>query len=241
MIRDCAPARPERGLLGLCALLGALSGCKGGPLVVGEGKSALGGGGDDGTPPAQRCQDAAALRVSDSACWPTRHVGHWHGFVTGDARYLHVSPTPLEYPSHDLLLEISEDGSAYATFAAPDAGPSADCAGPLVAGACVEPGLLLGYRYVLGNVRMTGGPSDDRRQDPILAFSLTIAQPWSDQCQSIAADAGPCACSAEGCGAAPQALQATLGLSEDARALRGSTSSGSGDDALVADWELVRE
>jgi hypothetical protein len=110
-----------------------------------------------------------------------------------------------------------------------------------VGGVCVQPGLVLGYRYALGGVRMTGGPSDDRRQDRILAFSLTIAQPWGDQCETIAADAGPCACSEQGCGVSPQALQVTLMLSEDVRALRGSASSGSGDDALVADWELVRE
>jgi hypothetical protein len=236
---------PVRGLLGLagalCALLGTLSGCQGKPLFVGEPGGAVGGDGHDRMPPAERCADAVELRVGDAACWPTRHVGRWHGFVAGDARYLHVLPTPLEYPSQDLLLEIAEDGSAYASFSGRDAGPAADCTGPLVGGVCVQPGLVLGYRYALSALRMSGGPSDDRRQDPILAFSLTIAQPWSAQCEIIAADAGPCACSDEGCGVSPQALQVTLALSEDARALRGSASSGSGAEAPVADWELVRE
>lgn len=245
MIRVGAAAAPVRGLLelgsALGVLLGALSGCQGKPLLVGEPQQAMGGEGADRNPSQQRCADAAQLRVGDGECWPTRHVGRWHGFVTGDARYQHVLPTPLEYPSQALLLEINEDGSAYATFAAPDAGVSVDCAGPLVGGVCVQPGLLLGYRYALGAVRMTGAPEEDRRRDPILAFSLTIAQPWSAQCETIAADAGPCACSEEGCGVSPQALQVTLGLSDDARALRGSASSGSGPEALVADWELVRE
>ena len=230
------------GLVGVsCALLALLSSCKGRALLVGEPGGLEGGAGGDRLPPAQRCPDAAELRVGDGECWPTRHVGRWHGFVTGDARYWHASPTPLEYPSQELLLELDPDGSAYATFAAPDAGPSADCRGPLVGGVCVQSGLVLGYRYALGGVRMTGAPDDDRRRDPILAFALTVAQPWSDQCAAIAADAGPCACSQEGCRVSPQALQVTLALSEDARALRGSASSGSGDEALVADWELVRE
>jgi hypothetical protein len=245
VIRASTAAVRGRGLFGLgsflCVLLGSLSGCDGKPLLVGEPQQAVGGEGADSNPSAPRCSDAAQLRVGDPACWPTRHVGRWHGFVTGDARYLHVLPTPLEYPSQALALEIRDDGSAYATFAAPDAGVSADCAGPLVGGVCVQPGLVLGYRYALGALRMTGALDEDRRQDPILAFSLTIAQPWSDQCEAIAADAGPCACSEEGCGVSPQALQVTLRLSEDARALRGTGSSGSGPEALVADWELVRE
>jgi len=245
VIRASAAARSVRGLLGLggplCVLLGSLSGCQGKPLLVGEPQGAVGGEGSDRRPRAQRCEDAAELRTGDGECWPTRHVGRWHGFVTGDARYQHVLPTPLEYPSQDLSLEISEDGAAYAIFAASDAAPSAECSGPLVGGACVQPGLVLGYRYALGAVRMTGAASDDRRRDPILAFSLAIAQPWSEQCELIAADAGPCACSEEGCGVSPQALQVSLTLSEDARALRGTASSGSGDAALVADWELVRE
>jgi hypothetical protein len=242
--RASAATLQVRGLLGLTGalgVLGLLSSCKGRALLVGEPGGSVDGEGGDGTPSAQRCPDAAELRVGDGECWPTRHVGRWHGFVTGDARYLHVLPTPLEYPSQGLLLEVNEDGSAYALFASPDAGVSSECTGPLVAGSCVQAGLLLGYRYALGALRMTGGADDGRRQDPILAFSLTVAQPWSDQCELIAADAGPCTCSAQGCGVSPEALQVTLTLSEDARALRGTANSGAGAEALVADWELVRE
>jgi hypothetical protein len=244
VIRASTAAMPTRGLLGMggvLCVLGLLSSCKGRALQVGEPGGAVGDEGGDRMPRAQRCSDQAELRAADRECWPTRHVARWHGFVTGDARYLHVLPTPLEYPSQGLLLEVNEDGSAYATFAASDAGVSADCTGPLVGGLCVRAGLVLGYRYALGAVRMTGGPNDDRRQDPILAFSLTIAQPWGEQCEIIAADAGPCTCSDEGCGVSPEKLQVTLGISEDARALRGSASSGSGAEAPVADWELVRE
>jgi hypothetical protein len=224
----------------LCALLVLLS-CQGKALLVGEQQRTLGGEGGDRRPPVPGCPDAAELRVGNAECWPTRHVGRWRGFVTGAALYQHVLPIPLEYPSEELLLEVDPDGSAHATFAGPDAGSSADCAGPLVGDLCVQPGLALGYRYALGAVRMTGGASDDRRLDPILSFTLTIAQPWSDQCQVIAADAGPCVCSVAGCGVSPEALQVSLVLSDDARALRGSASSASGDPSLVADWELVRE
>ncbi|HEU4578316.1 MAG TPA: hypothetical protein VFS67_08680, partial [Polyangiaceae bacterium] len=182
--------RARAAALAVCGLLGLLS-CEGKPLLVGEQDPTLGGDGRENRPRAPRCADAAELRVGDSVCWPTRHVGRWHGFVTGDARYLHVSPTPLEYPDQELVLELEPDGSGYATFAGPDAGSSADCAGPLLGHVCVQPGLVLGYRYALGGLRMTGGPADDRRVDPLVAFSLTIAQPWSDPCQAISADAGP--------------------------------------------------
>ena len=48
------------------------------------------------------------MRVLDSACWPTRHVGRWHGFVTTSPYYHYWFEAPLEYPSGEMLLEVSE-------------------------------------------------------------------------------------------------------------------------------------
>ncbi|MEO8177377.1 MAG: hypothetical protein ABI895_00965 [Deltaproteobacteria bacterium] len=246
-----------------------LASCKGRPLELGEGGEGLDPNGGGSTPAIeQRCLDLAARRVRDAECWPTRHVGRWHGFVTSGAHYWHVLPSPLEYPSGDLLLEVDAEGSAQLTFsggeaAGGDAGAAeagVPCSSTAPASCAALPGLVLGFRYELVGLRMTGGPSQDRHQDPRMDFSLTIAEPWNLVCAAIGADAGPCACTTEGCGAAPESLQAILVLSADGRALRGTARSErtccpgeepepqseqpdltGGAEASFAGWELVRE
>jgi hypothetical protein len=240
---------------GFCAVLLLLAACKGGPLELGESGGGLDSSG--GRPRAaseERCLDLAAARALDAECWPTLHVGRWHGFITGDARYLHVLPSPFFYPSGDLLLEVEAQGTAGLTFSAGDVGgsdaPGGDAgaadagaadAGAACSGCAALPGLVLGFRYQLLGLRMTGGPSEDRHQDARMDFSLTIAEPWSALCEASGADAGACTCSALGCGVTPDSLQATLVLSADGQALRGSVRSESASEALSAGWEFVRE
>jgi hypothetical protein len=229
----------------LCAVIACLlPACDGGPIPVGERERGLGseGGGSTAAPLQQRCADPAALRVQDAECWPTRHVGRWHGFVTGDARYWSSGPQPLGYPSDDVLLEIDAAGSGSVRFSPGDAGASAARASD--AGAELDapsPRLVAGFSYALAGLRMSGSPSQDRRQDPRVEFSLRIAEPWSAFCADVAVDAGPCACSAEGCGVSGQSLQGSLLLSQDGRALRGSARSGGTSEELTAGWEFVRE
>jgi hypothetical protein len=228
-----------------------LAGCKGSPFELGERRAGLGQNGESSLPPLeQRCLDLAVSRVLDAECWPTRHVGRWHGFATGAAQYLHVLPSPFVYPSGELLLEVDARGSASLTFSGDNAGggtagatdPGAPCSATGAPDSCpATPGLVLGFRYELVGLRMTGGPSEDRRQDPSMDFSLIIAEPWSSRCDAVAADAGPCACTVEGCGVSPESLQATLQLSADGQALRGSARSEHAQQAISAGWEFVRE
>lgn len=229
----------------LCAVTACLlPACDGGPIPVGERERALGseGGGSTASVQQPRCADPAALRVQDAECWPTRHVGRWHGFVTGDARYWSTGAKPLEYPSDDLLLEIDAAGAGRARFSPGDAGASAARASaPGVELDAPSPGLVAGFSYALEGLRMNGSSSQDRRQDPRVEFSLRIAEPWSAFCADQTVDAGPCACSAEGCGVSEQSLQASLVLSRDGRALRGSARSSGTSEELTAGWEFVRE
>jgi hypothetical protein len=215
--------------------------CEGGPLRVGERNVPLVAAAGEPTSPLGQphCAEEAAWRVPDAECWPTRHVGRWHGFVTGDAHYWSFDPTPREYPSDDVSLEVDATGSASIRFSGADAGAGEPCAG---AEPCAEsPGLVLGFAYALSGLRMTGGANEDRHLDPRMDFSLRIAEPWDGYCTDLALDAGPCACSAAGCGASPRALVGDLELSQDGLALRGSLrSSGSGAE-LTAGWEFVRE
>jgi len=233
--------RADALLLGLL-----LAGCKGRLLELGERGGGLGPNGQSGLPALeQRCLDLAALRALDAECWPTRHVGRWHGFATGDAQYLHVLPSPFAYPSGELLLDVDSQGSASLTFSSGDAGVAdagAPCSSRAAPAPCqATPGLVLGFPYQLVGLRMSGGPSEDRHQDPRMDFSLTIAEPWGALCDAVAADTGACACTGQGCGVSPESLQATLVLSADGRALRGSARSGQASEALSAGWEFLRE
>jgi hypothetical protein len=213
------------------------AGCKGQPFELGETGGGLDpNGGDSLSAREQRCDDLATRRALDAECWPTRHVGRWHGFVTGDAQYWHLLASPFAYPSGDLLLEVDARGAASLTFFAGDAGAAdAGVSGP------ATPGLLLGFRYELLGVRMTGGPAEDRHRDPRMDFSLILAEPWSASCAAIAADAGPCACTRDGCGVASESVLVTLALSADGQALRGSARSEHAGEASLVGWEFVRE
>jgi hypothetical protein len=236
----------EGSCAGVLVLGMLLAGCKGGAFELGEPTGGLGQDGEGSSRPLeQRCLDGAASRVLDPECWPTRHVGRWHGFATGAAQYLHVLPSPFVYPSGELLLEVDDRGSASLTFSGGNAGaPNAEapCSATGALDSCpATPGLVLGFGYELVGLRMTGGPSEDRRQDPSMDFALIIAEPWSARCDAVAADAWPCTCNVEGCGVSLESLQATLVLSADGRALRGAARSVQGEQAVSAGWEFVRE
>ena len=233
----------EGACTGVLVLGVLLAGCQGGPFELGEQRGGVGQNEGSSRPLEQRCLDLAASRVLDPECWPTRHVGRWHGFATGAAQYLHVLSGPFVYPSGELLLEVDDRGSASLTFSGGGAaGAGAPCSDAGALDSCpATPGLVLGFRYELVGLRMRGGPSEDRRQDPSMDFALIIAEPWSARCDAVAADAWPCACNVEGCGVSPESLQATLVLSADGRALRGSAHSEQGEQAVSAGWEFVRE
>jgi len=236
-------AAGARGLL-LSGVLGCLlAACDGAPMSVGERDVPLAAAGGASTRPnAQpRCADEVALRVLDAECWPTRHVGRWHGFVTGDARYWPLGPTPREYPSDEIALQVDAQGSASVRFSGADAGAGEPCADAGAEPCPASFGLVSGFSYALAGLRMTGGTSEDRRLDPRMDFSLRLAEPWSSYCADLAADAGPCTCSAAGCGASPQSLAGDLELSQDGLALRGSLRSAGTGAELSAGWELVRE
>lgn len=147
---------------GACLLpLGLLlAGCSGNAFLIGESSSDgsdLGGERADRPEPEDNCPDLAELRLLDSGCWPTRHVGRWHGFVTSSPHYHHRLATALEYPSNDTLLELSEQGIATLTFSSrarpvpvrdagldpalgPVLGPVLDAGLQLDAGASVDAG-----------------------------------------------------------------------------------------------------
>jgi hypothetical protein len=108
----CCPCLFSLGLL--------LAGCSGNAFMIGESNTDRSDrGGSVARPePEDTCPDLAELRLLDGACWPTRHVGRWHGFVTTSPYYHHRRAAPFEFPSGDLLLEIDERGLASLTFSA---------------------------------------------------------------------------------------------------------------------------
>jgi hypothetical protein len=249
----------------LLALL--LAGCDDRSLVVGESSASSGfdGAGRSNEP---RCADAAILRANDEECWPTRHVGHWRGLVTGDARYRHVLAQPFEFPSDEVLLDIDLQGTGTLLFSSA-AGDGASCAGDAGASSAElradagvgasdagalscrasdggvqggpQPGLVLDHRYSLDGLGMQGSAERERRQDRLVTFSLLIAAPWRELCTAPPLDpaASPCSCNADGCDISSETLQVSLSLSRDGEALRGSIYS-SNDAALAAGLELVR-
>ena len=129
-----------------------LAGCSGNAFLIGESTndgSDLGGERVPRPEPEESCPDLAELRSLDGACWPTRHVGRWHGFVTSSPQYHHRRAAAFEYPSDDTLLEVSEQGVATLTFSSKarplpsgDAGlePALDAGPHLDAGASVDAG-----------------------------------------------------------------------------------------------------
>lgn len=136
------------------ALLGlVLAGCDSRALVVGEGSATGSSGGSDRTL-EPRCADAAGARVADAECWPTRHVGSWRGFVTGDARYRHVLPEPLELPSGEVLLEIDPQGTGTLAFASDAALPA--CSGGATSPASADAGAAGADAGDAGQVETSG-------------------------------------------------------------------------------------
>jgi hypothetical protein len=133
-----------------------------------------------------------------------------------------------------------------------DAGAEAADSGALSGGACgtaaaggaggATPGLLLAHRYTLDGLSMSGASERDRRADPRVSFSLLIAEPWRDWCSNatLAADTALCSCNEEGCGVSAEALQVSLSLSRDGRALRGTLSSQGDVEWGAAGLELIR-
>jgi hypothetical protein len=109
----CRPCLFSLGLL--------LTACSGNAFLIGESNtdgSDFAGARVPRPEPEDNCPDPAELRLLDNACWPTRHVGRWHGFATTSPQYHHRLALPFEYPSGGLLLQIDEQGLATLTFSA---------------------------------------------------------------------------------------------------------------------------
>ncbi len=260
-----------RGSAALLAWL--LVACDSRALVVGE--SATSGSVDEQSrAPQPRCPDPAAARVGDDECWPTRHVGLWRGLVTPDPGAGQGLAGLLALPSGEVLLEIEPQGTGTLLFAR-DAAPGLGCAGDagvasvadagsagesarlddagtacaageaLVAASALR-GVALDHRYTLDGLSMSGAPESDRSQDPRVTFTLLVASPWREHCNSSSPElaAAPCRCSAQGCDISPGVMLVSLSLSRDARALRGGLSYTEGDPSSVeplAGLELVRQ
>jgi hypothetical protein len=232
----------KRLSLGLtCAFFGCQQ-----PLVVGESRVTPAGskGTDSSQTLDEHCPDVALLRAADDACWPTAHVGRWHGFVTGDARYYVALSGPFSYPSGDVRLNVDPAGSGTLIFAPPEGfGSGAVDAGldaaPLDVAATLPAagGLMEGFTYALVGLSMSGSPSASRRLDRSMQFSVSLSQP--QETAPSGRSQSPSACDA--CGPAPDTLSGALLLSADGAALRGTLSSLGPEGPLAAGLELIRE
>jgi hypothetical protein len=243
----------------LGALFGcALFGCER-PLVVGEsgGTSGASKGSDSSQTLAEHCPDVARLRVADDTCWPTAHVGRWHGFVTGDAEYYVALAGPFVYPSGDVRLNVDLAGTGTLTFtpagpgsgaldagldaAAPDAAVADAAAAD--AAAALPAGVSEGFAYALLDLSMSGSPSTERRLDRSMQFSVSLAEPQASASSAATDSASVC----DACGSAPAAfsgaltLSVALTLSADRTALRGTLSTPGPGGPLPAGLELIRE
>jgi hypothetical protein len=243
--------------------LAATSACSADAIVVGEAGPRGSGLGDDA--PADlvtpSCPDPATERRSNDECWPTRHVGRWHGFVSGRARY-GVGGVLRDYPSTDVTLEIDADGSGRLALGVPvgeplaQAAPAPACADLATDPACSEGAALLpGFAYSLTELSMAGGSDDARRDDPRVQLTVHVAEPWDTYCRSLTppTDCGDaaacasgdgadtCACNGERCTIVDDLLRWSLSLSADASAMRGSAASEPGADGASFPVELVRE
>ena len=147
-------------------LLLCLAGCSGDAFLIGE-STALGdlnlGGGRPQTEPEDRCADTAELRLLDSACWPTRHVGRWRGFVTTSPYYHHRLAAPFEFPSGELLLEINAQGVGTVSFSASTSGSARPGdAGSSPAGRAVDASVDAGIAPNAGDAGGVGDAGAER-------------------------------------------------------------------------------
>jgi len=212
--RSGPPPRGGRSAAYWRPLLLCLAGCSGDAFLIGESANSAGdslGGGRPPPQPEDRCDDVAALRRLDGACWPTRHVGRWQGFVTTSPYYHHRQPAPFEFPSGELLLEIKAEGVGTLTFSAsrsarpedagssPDAvgdggaggtAPNAGDAGGLDAGAeRASAGATAGAGSVSETAADAGAPLDAAVPASEPALGLALGFPY--QLQQLAMSGGP--------------------------------------------------
>lgn len=217
--RSCSLARPHprwRAVL-LHALLAA-AGCGGDAIIVGEGitagDSASASAGSGGVAPSgisipAECPHSPGERQALLGCWPTRHVGHWRGFLIGNPTYPTLSGKSGDFPLGDLVLSIEPFGAARlsfgdpAPFAPPEgAGDAYLCAGSSPDVGCpAADGIVPGYPYELEELEII-----DASFAPIpriageltlrigerLSFGVPLEQPWRTWCELQAPDPGAC-------------------------------------------------
>jgi hypothetical protein len=177
-----------RGLLLLC-----LAGCSGDAFLIGESASSGGeslGGGRPPPAPEDVCADIAALRLLDSACWPTRHVGRWQGLVTSSPYYHHRLAAPFEFPSGELLLEINAEGAGTLSFSASTSGSARpDDAGSSPDGRAVDDAGDAGSAPNAGDAGVDDAPLDAAVPASLPALGLALGVRY--QLQQLAMSGGP--------------------------------------------------
>jgi hypothetical protein len=245
------------------ALALLLLACAGETLIVGEERPGLalegaspaspGAAGDAGPiaiVPIPDCPPSPVQRQARLGCWPTRHLGRWHGFFIGAPRYETQDGESAEFPSGGLTLTVAMDGTAelsFGTAAADEREPCVDTRSLR----CASVGRVLpGFAYRLeqmalfeptdeGPTRVVGEPPP--RVAERMEFSISLGQPWDGWCaeppaaSSTCGSEGACAkrsaacrCGETGCRPNAASLSMELRMSEDGNALRGVSAPTSG-------------
>lgn len=208
------------------ARLGALllahgAACGGDRLVVGEtqGGSAVATEFSQPVDSESGCADEVLARADLDECWPTRHVGRWHGFVSENPRYSFRGEA-RDFPTVEVSVEIERDGTGRFALGLPEPHGWSE---ETLRGACRDlasspecgsgGALLTRFAYPLGGMAMAGGPNGARWDDPRLSFRVLIAEPWSAFCARQTLNVvcpRAASCEAE-CTATVDAIQATAG------------------------------
>ncbi len=214
--------------------LGAASigGCGGEQLVVGQerGGPTAGSGGMESSagagearPPGvaltDECPTTPLQRQALLGCWPTRHIGRWRGFFTGNPSYESLDGRQSEFPVGDLWLSVGVNGEGRLSFG--DSAPPLPSMGGrdayLCAGTSPESGcpaarrLVEGFVYPLEQMEIVDAQlepapriegEDLLRVGERLSFGVPLAAPWRDWCELQEPEPSDCVC-AEACESAP--------------------------------------
>jgi hypothetical protein len=213
-------ARLRSSSLVLCGAATFGVACHGGSLVVGEewGASIVDTTElrDAGlaTPPdaafPRDCPPSPIDRQAVQGCWPTDHLGRFHGFFIGTPRYQRFDGSSDEFPTGKVQLSLAADGTGRLSFGAADASVDRGPCGALDTPECESiGGLLAGFAYGLAELALHD-PKDDPpriageaplRRAETLSFAVWLGEPWAAWC---AAQVLPkAACPSNECGSAP--------------------------------------
>ncbi len=211
-----------------CSALAFVWGCSGEHLVVASGDA----GSDSsrfGVDPMQAatpdgtltepsfagsaCPVSPAERRAIDGCWPTRHVGLWSGFFRGDPRYEARNGAFESFPTAELLLRVTPDGTGSLTFGdsplRSEPSSAADpylCAGSTPSDGCpAAQRLLEGFAYGLEELAIFDAmlaPSRVAGEEPTslgerFTFDISLGEPWRAWCEAQLSEVEPCQCSGE--------------------------------------------